>query len=149
LRAEVASVPRLSDAQQQEVVLAVQRALGDADRGALAIEFAQAAMDAIERQRNELLVPIRNQEARAIQELRAAYTELRAMQDAITANLQSLNDVQVQQDEVLARLGALEARDAAVQSAVQLNDQIVGLLNNSGSALETVGQIKDVVNQVR
>jgi hypothetical protein len=149
LRAEVAGISRLSDAQQTEVVLAVQRAMGDADRGALAIEFAQAAMDAIETQRNELLAPIKNQETRALRELRAAYAQLLSMQDAITAQLQSVNDVQVQQDEVLARLGALEARDAALQSAVQLNDQIVGLLSNSGSAMETVDQIKDVVNRVR
>jgi hypothetical protein len=149
VRAEVAGIARLTAEQQAEVVNAVQRALGDADRGALAIEFAQAAMDAIERERLELLGPVEAQENKAIRELRAAYTELRGMQDAITAHLQSLNDVQVAQDEVLARLGALEARDQAVKSAVEMNDQIVGLLDRSGSALETAGEIKEVVNRIR
>lgn len=147
IREEVGQALRFRPGDVDEVVAAVQRALGDADRGKLILEFADAAANAIARQRAELIDPINAQEAHALKELRAAYTELRAMQEVITTHLQSVHEVQVQQEMILARLGALTARDQAVNAAVNLNDQIVSLLSQSGSAEQTVNRILELVGR--
>jgi len=147
IREEVAERIRFRTDDVDDIVDAVQQALGDADRGQLILDFANAAANAIARQRAELIDPINAQEARALKELRAAYTELRAMQEVITTHLQSVHDVQVQQEMILARLNALTVRDQAVSAAVDLNDQIVSLLSRSGSAEETVNKILEVAGQ--
>lgn len=82
-----------------------------------------------------------------LKELRAAYTELRAMQDIITNHLRSVQEVQVAQEAILQRLQLLEARDKVIHSAVDFNDRIVGLLGAGGDAQETVEAIREAVRQ--
>jgi hypothetical protein len=147
IREELDRTLRLSEADQDRVVAAVHRAIGDAERGALMIEFAQAAVAAIETQRAQLIGPINAQERSVLNDLRASYSELRATQDAITNFLRSVKDVTVEQDAILQRLGLLEARDHAIESAIDLNDQIVEILGHSTDAEATVNQILELVDR--
>jgi hypothetical protein len=144
IRHEIEASVRMSDEETSQVLAAIQRSLGDAERGQIVLEFAEAATIAIQRQRAELLGPINAQEAEVLKELRSAYGELRALQDAVTNNLRSIRNVQVQQDLVLARLNVLEARDKAIESAVAVNDQIMGLLAKTGDADEVVEKIREL-----
>ncbi|UCF20193.1 MAG: hypothetical protein JSU87_01935 [Gemmatimonadota bacterium] len=144
-REEMARAFQISPEKLDDAVLAVRRALGDAERGEMVLEFAEAAMVEIRAQRAQLLDPIDAQESKVLMELRAAYTELRAAQNVVTNHLRSIRDVQVEQDAVLQRLDLLRARDKAIESAVAVNDQIVSLLNQSGDAEETVNKILRVV----
>ena len=61
----------------------------------------------------------------------------------------SVHDVQVEQDEILAHLGALEARDRAIQAAVELNDRIVELLAQSQNPEVTVNEIRELIESQR
>ena len=144
IRRELGQSVRISPEVTDQVLAAIQRSLGGAERGQIVLEFAEAATIAIERQRAELLGPIKAQEAAVIRELRSAYGELRAMQDAVTNNLRSIRKVQVQQDLVLARLNVLEARDKAIESAIAVNDRIVGLLAETGDPDAVVTKIREL-----
>ncbi len=144
-REELARSFQLPPERVEAAVLAVRRALGDAERGELVLEFADAAMVEIRAQRAQLLDPIDAQEEKVLRELRAAYTELRAAQNAVTDHLRSVQDVQVEQDAVLQRLDLLRVRDKAIESAVAVNDRIVSLLSQGGDPQETVNKILEVV----
>jgi hypothetical protein len=140
VREELVLVLRTGDVDN--AVSAVQRALGDAERGQIILEFAQAAVLTIEAQRRELIDPINGFETSSLQHLRAAY-------EAVTALLKSVHDVQVEQDAILQRLGVLEARDEALRQAAGLNDSVVQILSQSGTAEETAAKIKELYEKAK
>ena len=118
----------------ERAVLAVNSAFGDTERGQIVLEFAEAAMGQIERQRRELLAPISAQERQVLGELRANYAETMEIQAAITAYLGSVQRVKEEEDAVLRRLNLLRARDSVVARAIALNEDVVRLTGQAQNA---------------
>ena len=144
LRSELEGV--VSERDQEAVVTAVSSAFGDAERGQIVLEFAQAAMREIDKKRGSLLGPLADQEARALSELRAAYAELTEMQSTVTSHLGSVRDVQMEQEEILSRLGMLKQRDAAISAAAGLNDAVLNAIDKGESAEKTIEELKSILD---
>jgi len=143
LRKELQNV--VASNELEPSVRAVQSALGgDAERGKITIQFAQAAMKQIEIQRAELIEPLNQLENQALNELRGTYAELIQMQTSVTSFVTSARKVQVEQDEILERLKLLRARDQVVAHAIRVNDEIVKATAGSEKATEIVEKIKSI-----
>ena len=128
-----------------QAVSAVESALGDSERGKITLEFAEAALEEIQAQRTELIQPLNQLETTAVAEIRGAYAELIQMQSSVTAFVKSVRKVNVEQDAILQRLGLLKARDQAVDRVISLNDRIVSLTQQAGTAKEIIAKIKNEV----
>jgi hypothetical protein len=133
----------------QSTLAAVRRGLGDADRGLIMLDFANAAIEQIELQRDELMVPIARQERQVVDALRGNYADLVQMQSTVTAHIQSVRDVVVEQEAVLRRLGLLQARDQLIADAVALNDKMVGLTDKAESAAEIREELRELLRDNR
>jgi len=120
--------------------------LSDAERGEIVLEFAEAAVEEIERRRKELTLPIDGLENDLLRGLRGNYAQLIQMQNGVTAFLASAVDVTVEQDAVLQRLGLLEARDSIIERALSTNDMIVELTEGAGKAEDIIDQLKERLN---
>jgi hypothetical protein len=142
--AETGSVPEID-----KVVLAVNRSLGSRDRGETLQLIIAAANEAIAEKRQELLSPIDALEREALNELRAAYLEVFALQTSLTSYLQSLSDVTLSRDEILNELGLLQKRDEVLESILTLNDDIETIINAGGEVGAMLEQIKDLLNLAR
>lgn len=126
-------------------LVAVRRGLGDADRGSIMLEFANAALEQIELQREELAVPIDRQRRQVLDALRANYAQLVEMQSTVTAHIRSVRDVVAEQEEVLRRLGLLRARDSLIADVLSLNDEMVRVTDRAGRAAELLEELKRVL----
>lgn len=126
-------------------VRAVNSALGDTERGQMILEFAEAALTEIRRQRSALLAPINAQEREVTAALRANYAEMMEIQSAITAYLRSVSEVKAEEDAVLRRLDLLRARDAIVRDAIALNESVVQVTNDVEDAEEALRRIRELL----
>ncbi len=126
-------------------MMAVRRGLGDADRGSIMLDFANAALEQIELQREELIVPIDRQRRQVLDALRANYAQLVQMQSTVTAHIRSVRDVVAEQEEVLRRLGLLRARDSLIADVLSLNDEMVRVTDRAGRAAELLEELKRVL----
>jgi len=138
---------RVRVADVEAVTAAVGRALGDPERGQIVLEFAEAAVGEIEKRRRSLLDPFDRQEAGVLRELRESYALLREMQSSVTGLVASARDVTVAQDDVLARLGILEERDALIDEAVALNDGILAAIDRGNDATDTLSEITALIDR--
>lgn len=134
-RLEAAGV---SPADQAKVLHVVNSTLGDPDRGKLVLQFSEAALKQIELKRKSLLSPVDELERQALDELRKTYAELQQAQSTVTAHLSSIQQVTAEQDKVLERLGLLRKRDAIVESAINLNQQVMGILDAGKDGEKTI-----------
>ncbi|HVE77715.1 MAG TPA: hypothetical protein VNA89_02580 [Gemmatimonadaceae bacterium] len=145
LSQELGRVARLQGDPLEQALRAVNSAFADAERGKIALEFAEAATQQIARQRQELMGPIDTQERDVLNALRANYAEMMEIQTAITAFLQSVQDVKATEDAVLKRLNLLRARDTLVTSAIRLNDAVVDLTEKAGDAEAVLTEIRSTL----
>lgn len=123
------------------VVLAVNRTLGDAERGKIILLIARVANETIDRQRSELLAPIGVLEKEALAELRSSYVDVLKLQGSITGYLRSISDVTAARDAVLDELGLLEARDEVLAKVISLNDGIETAIKTGQEAEDILGSI--------
>jgi len=137
----------VNSSQQDAIIQAMAQALGDKERGAITLEFAQAALNYIERERKAVLQPLDVREAEALRALRGSYTELISMQTAVTAHLQSIHSIKLEQDKLLERLNLLKKRDAALERAVSLNENLLTLISRSESVESTLERIKCTITK--
>lgn len=135
-----AGIERLDDA-----VGATERALGDGERGEVALEFARAAWDAISARRRELTAPLNAMEAEALDALRANYAQLSAMNGSVTGYLQSLVEVSEMQRDVLHRLQLQEERDAILAGVTRANRLVEQALAGARSAEDVLEELRDVL----
>lgn len=143
LRRDLARMVSLRDQPLDRTIEAVNSAFADPERGQIVLEFAEAAIRQIERQRRELLVPIDSLERLLLNELRANYAEMMGIQSAISAYLRSAHDVQAGQEEVLRRLNLLRARDRLVADAITLNESVVTMTDQAGEAEHVLRTIRE------
>lgn len=142
LREELTRATALRGQSLDQALGAVNSAFADSARGSIVLEFAEAALEEIEKQRRELLDPIDEQERQVRDALRANYAEMMQIQSAITGFIQSAHDVRAEQDNVLRRLNLLGARDSLVKQAITLNDAVLRLTEQGGDAEEALRQIR-------
>jgi hypothetical protein len=141
LKAELdkAGVPKAS---QPGIVAAVSSAFANPERGKLALLFSEQAVQDIEAKRRSLLDPINAQEKLAMTELRTAYAQLIEAQSTVTGHLSSVRKVTEAQDDALARLGLLRQRDEAIDKAININEEVGGILNKGKNAIETLKDLE-------
>lgn len=130
----------------EPAVRAVERALGDGERGACMLEFAEAALASYAARRAELMSPLDSLQAEALHATRAAYAELQVMQSTVTAHLQSVHDVSAAEDRILAQLGVLEERDRTLEQVAALSDRVRATLVQVESAERKVEHLRQVLN---
>jgi len=143
LRGELALLS-IEAAGEDEIVDAVSRAFGDAERGQIVLEFAAAAMQNINAQRDELLAPVQKREKEVLNELEAIYFDLIKMQNAVTAHIQSAAEVESAQDDILERLGLLQKRDEIVEDALALNEKLEGAIKRGNEVDSVVKQLEEL-----
>jgi hypothetical protein len=144
LVAELKQVP-IQRAHQDEVVGAVNRALGDSVRGDTVLLFAQAALDEIEAQRRELLTPFDQREATALAELRANYNELMSMQKTVSEFLKSVRETKELEESVLKRLRLQDERDQILKGAIEFNDKVANAIDRGESAADALEKLDEVL----
>ena len=127
---------------QRRVMQALGRALGDPQRGALMLQFSQAAIGEIERKRKSLIDPLNELERRSLDELRKSYAQLREAQSTVTGHLSSVQKVTEAQDQTLERLGLLRQRDLIIDTAIQTNEGIMGILDAGKDAATTLKELE-------
>jgi flagellar biosynthesis chaperone FliJ len=125
-----------------QALAAAEDALGGGEQGAVVLEFAQAAVDQIERKRRSLLDPIDDLEQRTLQELQTSYGQIQRAQNSVTEHLRSLTKVQQEQDQFLQRVGLLEARDRAIERAIEVNESVMDVLDAGMSIEETLSTLE-------
>ena len=135
-----AGIDRLADA-----VGATERALGDAERGAVTLEFARAAWTAISERRRELKAPLNAMEAEALDALRANYAQLSTMNGSVTGHLQSLVEVSEMQRDVLHRLQLQEERDEILAGVTRASRLVEQALAGARSAEEVLEELREVL----
>lgn len=145
LRQELAQAQALSGQDIDTVVVALNRAFGDADRGEKILLVAEVANQAIERQRAELLAPVDRLERQALAELRATYADAIALQRAVTGYLQSISDVTTERDRILDQLELLESRDSVLDTVIAANDEIETVLTSDRSAEEVLCSLRKLL----
>lgn len=114
----------VEDARVDEAAVHVSSLLNVVDPGFLILEWAQAAREAIERQRREMLLPLDEAERQASAELAQAYADLLKANGVVTARLEAASKVNASQDQLLQTVGtrpyadSLRLRLAHVSSTV-------------------------------
>jgi hypothetical protein len=134
-----AGVPKAS---QSEILSSINSAFANPERGRLALLFSEQAIHDIEAKRRSLVDPINAQEKQALTELRSAYAQLIEAQSTITGHLSSVQKVTEAQDEAIAKLGLLRQRDAAIDKAININEEVGGILNKGKTAIETLKDLE-------
>lgn len=134
-------------AEQPKVIQAVNSALGDPDRGKLVLLFSEAALKQIAAERKSLLDPIDEQERISLDALRKVYAQVEQAQSTVTAHLSSVQKVTNEQDQVLERLNLLKSRDAVVDKALVVNQQIMGILDSGADPEDIARQLAGAVNK--
>jgi hypothetical protein len=112
----------VSNNSHQAIVGAVSSAFGDAERGQIALEFAEFITLEVDKYKKPILRELKTQEKNTLREIRGAYAELLAMQSTVTAHLDSINKVTTEQNLILEKLNILKQRDEAIDKAVSIND---------------------------
>ncbi len=138
---------RIDGSRHNDVLKAVSNALGDAERGQIYVEFVEAAFAEIEKERQPIIQSLLTKEQSVLKEIRGAYAELHQMHSVVTAHLQSINNVTLEQDALLERLGLLKKRDKAIEQAMGLNEKIIALLAKSGNVEQTITAIKQLIDE--
>lgn len=123
--------------------------IGDDERGAIVLDFAEAAVVEIERKRRELLGPLDGLEAEALREIRASYADLRAMNVSVTGYLQSIHDLSEIQEDILDRLRLQRVRDAALDEVTALNRALEQAIAGAGEVEDVIGDIRDILDRHR
>jgi hypothetical protein len=129
-------------ASQTGILAAVNSSLANPERGRLALLFSEQAIEDIEAKRRSLVDPINAQEKQALAELRSAYAQLISAQSTITGHLTSVQKVTEAQDEALGKLGLLRQRDEAIDKAININEEVGGILNKGKNAIETLKDLE-------
>jgi hypothetical protein len=145
LNAELQAVTEISASAHADIIAAVSRALGDAERGQIMLEFAEAALAEIELQRAELIEPLDAQEQQVLGHLSRSYAQLQQAQAQVTAHLASVREVTGAQDELLQLAGIREVRDDALRAAVDLSDRLTAAAKAGESAADAIEEIKKIL----
>jgi hypothetical protein len=119
----------------------------NATLGVVMIDFAQAAQAEISKQREAMVGPIDEQEARVLSELRAGYTDLLRASLAIKAYLASAVALTEQQDATLAKLGLLEQQRRLVDAAASASDNASRALRMTKDSKEAVDKFFEALQQ--
>ncbi len=139
----------ISSADQAKVIQAIGNALGSTDRAKLVLQFSRAAMDQIEQKKRALLNPIDDLERQTLTELGRSYAQVQQAQDTVTAHLSSISKVTEEQDKVLKQLGLLQKRDAVIETAVDTNQKIMGILNSGKDVEKTLSDLEDQIKNLK
>lgn len=146
---------RLTEALQKEgisdpaaALRAIQSVFGAPVRGKLVLQFAEAAIGKIQQKRLSLISPVEELERRTLQELRTAYSQVQQAQNAVTGHLRSLVKVQQEQDQILEKVGLLEKRDALIDKAIGINEQITSVIDSGAEAQQTVQQLEQTLDRL-
>jgi hypothetical protein len=145
LREELMALSGIGEARTEDVLSAVGRAFGHAERGRILLEFAQVAMAEIEVQRSELLDPLDRQEQEVLEHLAESYAQLQQAQAQVTAYLASVQEVTRSQDEVLETMGIRELRDDTFDRAVRLSERLAAVAKSGTSAAEALEEMKALI----
>jgi hypothetical protein len=139
----------ISPADETRVIQAIGNALGSADRGKLALQFSEAALNQIQAKEKSLLSPIDDLERQTLTELAGAYAQVQQAQSAVTSQLSSISNVTEEQDKVLKQLGLLEKRDAIVDKAVNANQTIMDILDSGKDAETTLKDLEEHIKNLQ
>ena len=131
---------QISDVDQ--VISAVQSAFADPERGQIVLEFSEGALKQIELKRKSLIDPINAFEAKTLDELRKAYSQLKQAQSTVTGHLSSIKEVTDAQDKILERLGLTRQRDSIIQSAIDANEKVTSIIDAGKDAAATVSSLE-------
>ena len=139
----------VSSADQSKVIQAVGNALGGTERAQLVLQFSKAAMDQIEQKKRSLMNPIDDLERQTLTELEKSYAQVQEAQGTVTAHLSSISKVTEEQDKVLKQLGLLQKRDALIESAVDANQRIMGILNAGKDVERTLSDLEEQIKNLK
>jgi len=145
LLAELGVLEGVSPSSHSEIVAAVGRAFGDAERGQIMLEFAEAALAEIGLQKAELLEPLDAQEEEVLRHLSRSYAQLQQAQAQVTAHLASVRKVTGAQDELLQLAGIREIRDDALRAAVNLSDRLTAAAKAGETAEDAIAEIRRIL----
>ena len=126
---------------------AVSTSFGDVERGEIVLEFAQAAVTEIEKERKSLLAPLIRLEADVLKDLRVSYAALIAANNTITVFLDSVVKVKAEEDAVLSRLGLLRIRDEALNRTVNISSEITSAIDKGDEAQATIEKLKNLFDE--
>jgi len=121
-------------------------------------EFQEAARKDIERQRDELLLPIKMQHSEIIKSINQSYENISYANTTITTYLQSLRKLKGTQQEVLAKIGLDGADTLITNSLLKLSEQVEKVVkagrkidiqsDDAYKELEKISnQIKEITNK--
>jgi len=147
LREAILAVSGVGEVRAPQIVEAVTRVIGDAERGQIILDFAQVALAEIEAQRMELLDPLSEQEQTVLDHLSESYAQLEQAQAQVTAYLGSAHGVTRSQDEVLQAMGLRTVRDDALERAVWLSERLTAATKAGGTAAEAMEEIKAILGE--
>ncbi len=148
LREEIMAVSGVGEVRTPLIVEAVSRVFGDAERGRIMLDFAQVALEEIESQRSQLMEPLIQQEQEVLDQLGASYDQLQLAQTQLTAYLASVRGVNRSQEEILESMGIREARDAALERAIRLSEDLAAAAREGRSAAEALERMKAIIGSV-
>ena len=129
--------PKVQQALREAVKEMTQR--NNAVLGMVLLKFSRAVQVEIENRRKQLRAPIDEQEAYVLDELREGYTNLLRGSTAIKAHLVSVVKINEQREQVLEKVGALNAQKRLVNAAVELSDGAAKALQVAGKAEDAIG----------
>lgn len=133
--------------QLVNIIHAVNNGLGDSEKGAIILDFAQNAIEQINLQRTEMIDIISEREKVVLKEVRANYIELIALQNVLTSHIRSTHKVVEKQNEILNRINLLDSRDKIIDEAIKVNESYSKILNEGKSALELATKFTKQTNQ--
>lgn len=145
LETELDALAEVSPSSHPDIIAAVGRAFGDAERGQIMLEFAEAALAEIEIQRTELLEPLDAQEQEVLRHLSSSYAQLQQAQAQVTAHLASVREVTGAQDELLHMAGIRGVRDDALRAAIRLSDQLTAAAKAGTTAEDAIVEIRRIL----
>jgi hypothetical protein len=120
--------------------------LDEPDRGEVLLSFTQAAVTEIRGQETALLSQVDALETTAMNEIRASYTQARMMNEAVTAHLASIRDVQSAREDLLRRVDPSNVLDSGLQSVLSTVDKVRGIIDRAEDVKSSLSDLKTVLD---
>ena len=120
---------RLTGVDEDTRIIIIQaldkaKAEGRADLVSVMIDVSVEAQRQIEIQRQAMINPIAEQEAKVLQQIRASYADTQRGHAAIQGYLASVVELKASQDEILKKMKLLDTRDKVLQDAASLSTKL-------------------------
>lgn len=144
ITSKIEAATTLSDLEKATIIEAFEQVekTGAQQFGQLMLEISEAALKQINIQRADMIGLIDAQEAKVLEAVRSAYTDLYSAQSTIDGYLRSVVEVKAEQDLILDKLGVLEDRDDLLGFLFKANEAAVKGLNLTDSADSAITNFK-------